>query len=716
MSLTFPAAYSAKLHSSAVDVDWLFHFINDNAGLVYLSSVDRTVGSNNYYGVIEDPGEITREIDLLNCTASIGEISISCADHYKTGSLSGELLHNGTDHYINQKVLIYECVDNETTLANCPLLYEGRLKEIDIQGNGCVLTIEQWTPFDHIMTPDEKTTNGKIFEPIIYGEYTANVSDAYASSINLRPAPQHIVSGILAYYAGETNMGTGALHLYDGTLKQFIPTTETSNSVVNGVNSKKLAVNTQRDFYFRPSAVDSGNTDMVADTGSLTDIIDDDSTPSTSFGAFITDAGQETLVLDIPQIEGIIEFIDVRIYGYISVPTESGTSTATVDVSIDGGTTWNQIEQVTSTPGSSAAWRTTGDIVSDLSGANPEFREDDASGDNCPDVRIRITNVTDGTIQGNYYFYDIALDVHMSFTYPRSGVYVDFDTVYFGDNGPYRNYTDGGGGGTVASEVQEIHRALMNVYGGVDYDNDYMVNWIAASPGAYDLDAARDGWKARLWLLDPVPLKEVLEKLQFEGCFIFMLKADADGSGTAGGRYVWIQDSYSSGDVVQTLTEADYDNFSIGHTDVFEIITKSVYNFDRNPIDNDYRSQSEYDNTAETTNWNLGSSHLEQIDLDFLVGSANGTDEIYDSGAGDNTANESIALYRDALQSEPKIMADCEITNKKKSDLEVGDIIQFNDSNVNPYGETWSNIYFMIVSERRSKQILSITAKEVYRT
>ena len=111
MSLTFPAAYSAKLHSSSIDIDWLFHFVNDSAGVVYLASKDRTVSSNRYYGVIEDSGEITRELDLINCTASIGEISISCVDKYKIDTLSAELLHNGTDYYINQQVLIYECAN-----------------------------------------------------------------------------------------------------------------------------------------------------------------------------------------------------------------------------------------------------------------------------------------------------------------------------------------------------------------------------------------------------------------------------------------------------------------------------------------------------------------------------------------------------------------------------------------------------------------------------
>ncbi|MHA2039695.1 MAG: hypothetical protein ACW98X_25030, partial [Promethearchaeota archaeon] len=126
--------------------------------------------------------------------------------------------------------------------------------------------------------------------------------------------------------------------------------------------------------------------------------------------------------------------------------------------------------------------------------------------------------------------------------------------------------------------------------------------------------------------------------------------------------------------------------------------------------------EDEYDNTTDRDNWNLGTSHEERIQLDYLVGSKNATDAIYDGGVSDDTPNESIVLYRDNIQSEPKILVDFELINKKKSNVEYGDIIKISDSNIGPYGETWSNLFFMIISERRTKMGVSITAREVYRT
>ena len=123
----------------------------------------------------------------------------------------------------------------------------------------------------------------------------------------------------------------------------------------------------------------------------------------------------------------------------------------------------------------------------------------------------------------------------------------------------------------------------MNRYAGVDCGDDYMVNWDAAAPGSYDLDTARSGWLVRMWLLEPTPLKEVLEQLQKEGCFIFFFTADADGSGNAGGKFIFVQNTYGSGDVTATLDENDYSNLQLDMNDMSEIITHTTYNFDKHP-------------------------------------------------------------------------------------------------------------------------------------
>jgi len=704
LSITFPAAYSARLHSSSIEIDWLFHFVNDNAGVVYLASKDRTVGGNRYYGVIEDSGEITRELDLLNCVASVGELSISCADVYKTGTLSGELLHNGADYYINQEVKIYECANNDSTLSNCPLLYEGRLKEIDIQGNGVVLVIEQWTPFDHITIPLNKATNASgVYQPVAYGSLALTAAGFPTSR---EAIPARFFNQLMAtrHYAISRD-SAAAVGLYEPAIDAYVRIIEDATlTETQGIDGVNLKLNAIRIFNHRPVDYDHSDYDDTnewvtgpnqgfnGETGNYCQSV----TLSTTVGEETEDTDY---VLLVPQIKGFWYDYTIYVYNVITVTTADadGDNNAELLVSIDEGSTWHQIN-ARSTPGAtSAAWDNTGDIDADITdGVQPKT------------IIIRLKNTATGS-SGSVVSYGRVMDVYIAGSVKWTKDDPDHQELFTRVEVAYSTSTllksYSGAEATVANEVHMMHRDLMARYAGVDYADAQMKNWS-------DLDTARSTWDVKAWVTEPTSLKEVIEKVQFEGCFIFMLVADSDGSGTVGGRYIWVKDTYDAGDVVQTFNEDDYTNFSIGHTDIYEVITRTKYNYLREPRNNAYQKQEDYNNTTDRDLWNLGTDHYEEIDLDYLVQCSNGTDDIYD---GDTTPNESICLYRDNIQSEPKMLVGCEITNKKKCNIEYGDIVKFNDSNVLPYGEDWANLYFMVISERRNKTGVSITAKEVYR-
>ena len=72
MSITFPAAYSAKIKNRSVTVDWLFQLYYDNEGAndwIGIAEKDRDVSSVHYYGNVIDSGLILSEIDLLESLA-----------------------------------------------------------------------------------------------------------------------------------------------------------------------------------------------------------------------------------------------------------------------------------------------------------------------------------------------------------------------------------------------------------------------------------------------------------------------------------------------------------------------------------------------------------------------------------------------------------------------------------------------------------------------
>ena len=90
--------------------------------------------------------------------------------------------------------------------------------------------------------------------------------------------------------------------------------------------------------------------------------------------------------------------------------------------------------------------------------------------------------------------------------------------------------------------------------------------------------------------------------------------------------------------------------------------------------------------------------------------------DIYDTGSADadNLPNETICLYYDNIKANPRRLVSCDVYDKKIADIELGDIIQFLDANVDAFGKTWGDLYFMVVEEYRSKDKLSIVTREVY--
>jgi len=260
------------------------------------------------------------------------------------------------------------------------------------------------------------------------------------------------------------------------------------------------------------------------------------------------------------------------------------------------------------------------------------------------------------------------------------------DFVYCGNDGLAQSYTGGSG---AATEIHEIHRDLMARFAGFDFAT--LDNWS-------DLGTEHSAWYARYWVLEPTPLRDILEKIQYEGCFIFIPRED-------GGKYIWVKDSYSSGDVLHTFTENDYEDLSISLTNVKEIVTKTTYNYSKHPALGTYIDSTTFTGTAVRTAYQIGASeNHETINLDALVAYVNyGSDP-----------NDSLATYYNAINGACKKMVDLKLINPAYFDVEVGDIIQVNDSDVDCFGATWTDNYFMVVKTKRRPNSITLTLRKVY--
>ena len=141
--------------------------------------------------------------------------------------------------------------------------------------------------------------------------------------------------------------------------------------------------------------------------------------------------------------------------------------------------------------------------------------------------------------------------------------------------------SDGGdkswGNYATITDIHRMHRDLLVDYAGMTTNTPN--NWDTGS-----LNDDRDGWTVRYWQLEQTTLKELLEKTQFEGAFIFRYKL---GDSTRP-HYVYIKNNPS---VVYTLSKYDIANINIETTDYNDIVTSQIVNYIKHPAENKYDLQ-----------------------------------------------------------------------------------------------------------------------------
>ena len=270
--------------------------------------------------------------------------------------------------------------------------------------------------------------------------------------------------------------------------------------------------------------------------------------------------------------------------------------------------------------------------------------------------------------------------------------------AYCGDDGLAQSFTDGSG---LAELPHEIHRDLLARFTDFDYGDASIDGWSS-------MDTDRSGWTCHWWTLEPVELKKVLEQIQYEGCFIFLPKTEGGG-----GRYIHVEDEYEATDIKQIFDENDYSSLRLSTTDLGELATSHQYNYQRHPATDQYIQTTEYSNSTERTNWGIGTNgNKTQRNLDFIT-----ADVVYNV-LSHSDPNDCVALYYNNIVSKPKIIVEFDLINLVKSDIQVGDIITFNDSDLTPFGKTWgsgdNSLFFMVIETRRELGSINIKAREVY--
>ena len=215
-----------------------------------------------------------------------------------------------------------------------------------------------------------------------------------------------------------------------------------------------------------------------------------------------------------------------------------------------------------------------------------------------------------------------------------------------------------------------------------------------------DLNAAKD-WKIRYWILEPTPLIEVLEKLQFEGGFIGRF----DGQNVF--KMIYIPDTPSS---TKTLTINDITDINISITDFGSLSTKMEIEYQKHPAEDKYIATATSTNSSTRTNYNIQTKEgIKRVRLDAYV-----SPTINTSGG---TKNDCFYRYYDHILGQPRVIVETTVVNPSCMGIDVGDIIIFDynplDSTVQVFANSWDDYKFMITDTTRTPGKLKITAREI---
>ena len=677
---------------------------------------DTTVSSDFYPGsVIDDNISIRDSIDLVNNTSKTSNINITSANFKQNGTEMYKLLFNGTNNYHNKEVRVFAQFDHEDTLSNCQQIFSGRLIELSLDQNGNVeMQINSHRPWDKIEFPQVKHAKYNIYEPVVYGAY--NYSDATGGATNdasyggVFPVPilytnRNIITTLMpkAYSSGSHSY----LHHYVG-FDHFCSLKEEGSSIVdttttqNGVNILETPIThraigwirtNQSSFDFSGSVTYLTNPENATDYN-LTNGAADTSTFATA--TITADGDLRYLAVQTPNKQFAVTIITGV---YITHSVTSTTDNQQYKIDFFGNQYDSLADDLLSTP-------STRQLATNISTHLFSFNTSPANAvasENallCPDeLLIKWHHENAPTA---YDHEDHTLKVYdIQMRYENRFNYNDDDAKRLGD----LNYFYCGGAGLAASwdsgaitHGHDAHRDLLQRFTGISSADPE--NW-----SDLNTDRAIDSWKIRLWQLEPISLKSVLDKIAYEFCFVAKFAPNGNL------KYIHVKKSSELSVTTSnhSLTKNDINNINLQTSGLNNIVTEMNINNKLHPAeDNRYYANVTATNTTSRTKYNLGEKeNIKIINLDYNVGTIPTT--------ADADCNADWYSYQNNLVSDMKIVVTCDVTNIAKGyQYETGDVITFTDMPIEMFGTDFSTSkYFMITDLKRSLGKVSITAREV---
>ena len=757
-------AFGSSIGLGNIKENWLFKLANNNSGFLFLSFADVIESSNYYSGVILNRPTISETISLSNSTASTSGISITIPDfEYKGYPVSKELF-GGTNEYINRECTIH-CKINEDTPVK---IGSFRVISINTNGNKINIKMNSHRPWDLITLPNVKTTDRKMLVPIAYGDYTKNsastvASPQYVSSLTsyaYRPVEYNKLSDGFSIYPTSKSGSDSELAVYNEQFDVFIPTTSAQGSTVStdNANHAKIESTAQHIFKVSPNSTTNITVDGGVTVSNLTNVYDSDDTTFASFQASFNTSqiiqASYYLNIDTPEEDQNFKKLQNSDGDPILVNDSGGFNSSATSFVIDNasdlfiGSVLKLKEEIMIVTNISSntltvtrgAFNTTAISHDDddeiftttnfnilnlkyqleviAAGGNSKFgivvgNENANFQDLTFQANVTLNTVKipfpsgtkrivlalifigDGSVplSSTFKVYDVSVTASRAFKIPPKKLYVASD----GDTHSITGLV-----GNAITSINNIHLALLNKFSGLDVATNPATN----IDGFSGLETDRSDWGARLYFTKEQSFKKILEKLQFEGCFIYRLK---QGDSTQP-QYIHVKDSYSSGEIT-TLSKNDITDVSLSHTSVSDLITKFIVNYEKHPATDEYRSQETFEVSSDRTKYNIGSlENIKTFNLDYLV-EQNDVQE-------QTNPNDSFINYYHNILGTPKLIISFTIVSPKYYDLEVGSVINFDNTDMHPsipfgISNGWSDLEFMITKTGRTIGKISVTARQI---
>ena len=643
--------------ASGMRENWLVQ-IDDSSGSnkKYYSFFDQTVNSVAYSGRILNTPSIRESINIFKSTSTVSNLSLEIDNSDETT----DTLLFGTNTYLNRDVRVYSCLESGTVanFNNIPLIYTGRLESMTHNEGSVTLSIVAKMPWSNVPLPNQYSS-AKNTGSIVYGDYAGNSGADFTNgytNVNYHPAP-YDSSNEFIDQVGTVNLSNVNAAEYSKKYDKFIPYIGSDTSTTTSSAAQTFTVpNIFYQSYFEQAASQSASSVSGISVASGANCIDGDLTNYTTITCSGTgvQAATETFTFGITATHSNSNFV-----AKYKVQTSSGVTDRNVIVTLtaDGKSDANTHTSTTS------------------------------------DTSVEITNLSEGltsatlTMAFNHNTLgteSYSIVVRLYEMYVSYAVYGDEqDTVYSATDGPVASSNWDGTGATVLTELHDFHRDICYKYLGL---TDTPINWS-------DLNSAKD-WQGRLWETKSKPIKQILDKLAFEGGFCYTFSA----AGVL--KYIFAEDSYSSAD--HTLDKNDIANVQISHTPISDMIMDMTVNYNKHPANKDYRSQVTDSDSTLRTNYNIASTEQKHVfNLDYLI-----TGQGSDLDCSGSDPNDGFMDYYGSLSVSPRIIIQAQIVNPAKFGVELGDICTFSSMpTAKAFNKTFTasgDKYYMITSITRT--------------